>query len=371
MVAGLGPRDVLLCSYGLLPQEEALLTGRQWPTVVLDEAQAIKNAETRRAQVVHALPASFRLALTGTPVENGLTELWSLFNFATPGLLGSREKFQQRFATPIERDNDSGARTALKALVRPFLLRRTKATVLAELPPRIEQTVLVEMEPDERAFYEALRQKALAAIAALDAPEGRRKIHILAELMRLRRACCNPALIDPQVAVPSGKLASLLDLVEELRANRHRALVFSQFTGHLQLVRAALEARGVSCAYLDGSTPMAERERRVASFQAGEADLFLISLRAGGTGLNLTAADYVVHLDPWWNPAVEDQASDRAHRIGQTRPVTIYRLVMADSIESRIVELHRAKRELAADLLEGADTTGRLSEQQLLELIAG
>jgi len=371
MVAGLGPRDVLLCSYGLLPQAEALLTGRTWPTVVLDEAQAIKNAETRRAQVMHAVPAKFRLALTGTPVENGLTELWSLFNFATPGLLGSREKFQQRFATPIERDNDAGARAALKALLRPFLLRRTKVAVLAELPPRTEQTILVEMEPDERAFYEALRQKALAAIAALDAPDGRRKIHILAELMRLRRACCNPALIDPQAAVPSGKLAALLDLVEELRANRHRALVFSQFTGHLQLVRAALEARGVTCAYLDGSTPMAERERRVASFQAGEADLFLISLRAGGTGLNLTAADYVVHLDPWWNPAVEDQASDRAHRIGQTRPVTIYRLVMADSIESRIVELHRAKRDLAADLLEGADAAGRLTEQQLLELIGG
>ncbi len=371
LVAGLGPRDVLLCSYGLLPQEEALLTGRAWPTVVLDEAQAIKNAETRRAQVAYELQAGFRLALTGTPVENDLDELWSLFNFATPGLLGSREKFQQRFAGPIERDRDAEARTALKALLRPFLLRRTKAAVLAELPPRTEQTILVEMEPDERAFYEALRQKALAAIAALDAPEGRRKIHILAELMRLRRACCNPALIDPRAGVPSGKLAALLELVEELRANRHRALVFSQFTSHLGLVRAALEERGVTCAYLDGSTPAAERERRVASFQAGEADLFLISLRAGGTGLNLTAADYVVHLDPWWNPAVEDQASDRAHRIGQTRPVTIYRLVMADSIESRIVELHRAKRDLAAELLEGTDTAGRLTEQQLLELIGG
>ena len=369
-VAGLGPRDVLLCSHGLLPQVEALLAGLPWATVVLDEAQAIKNADTRRAQVMHGLQARFRLALSGTPVENDLTELWSLFHFAVPGLLGSREKFQRRFAVPIERDRDAAARAALKALLRPFLLRRTKAAVLAELPPRTEQTILVEMEPNERAFYEALRQKALAAIAALDAPGGRRKIHILAEMMRLRRACCNPALIDPRAAVPSGKLTALLELVEELRANRHRALVFSQFTGHLELVRAALTERGVSCAYLDGSTPAAERERRVASFQAGEAELFLISLRAGGTGLNLTAADYVVHLDPWWNPAVEDQASDRAHRIGQTRPVTIYRLVMADSIESRIVELHRAKRELAADLLEGAENAGRLTEQQLLELMS-
>ena len=189
--------------------------------------------------------------------------------------------------------------------------------------------------------------------------------------MRLRRACCNPALVDPKIAVPGAKLGAFLDLVEELRANRHNALVFSQFTGHLELVRAALDERDVSYAYLDGSTPSADRERRVASFQAGEAELFLISLRAGGTGLNLTAADYVVHLDPWWNPAVEDQASDRAHRIGQIRPVTIYRLVMADSIEERIVQLHRAKRELAAELLEGTDTAGRLTEQQLLELIGG
>ena len=371
LVEGLGARDVLLCSYGLLHQEAELLTGRRWQMVVLDEAQAIKNAETRRAQVIHGLQAGFRLALTGTPVENDLDELWSLFSFVTPGLLGSREKFQKRFAGPIERDRDPGARAALKALLRPFLLRRTKAAVLSELPPRTEQTIAVEMEKEERAFYEALRQQALAAIAALDAPAGRRKIHILAELMRLRRACCNPALIDPKVAVPGAKLAAFLELVEELRANRHKALVFSQFTGHLELVRAALQERGVPYAYLDGSTPAAERERRVASFQAGEADLFLISLRAGGTGLNLTAADYVVHLDPWWNPAVEDQASDRAHRIGQTRPVTIYRLVMADSIEERIVDLHRAKRELAAELLEGADTAGRLTEQQLLELIGG
>jgi superfamily II DNA or RNA helicase len=370
LVAGLGPRDVLLVSYGLLPQEEALLTGRAWQMAVLDEAQAIKNAETRRARVIHGLQARFRLALTGTPVENDLDELWSLFSFVTPGLLGSREKFGRRFAGPIERDRDAAARTALRTLLRPFLLRRTKAAVLSELPPRTEQTMLVEMEPEERAFYEALRQQALAAIAALDdTPGGQRKIHILAEITRLRRACCNPALIDAKAAVPSAKLAAFLDLVDELRASRHRALVFSQFVGHLALVRAALDARGVSYQYLDGSTPAADRERRVAAFQAGEGELFLISLRAGGTGLNLTAADYVVHLDPWWNPAVEDQASDRAHRIGQTRPVTIYRLVMQDSIEERIVALHRDKRALASELLEGADVAGRLTEEQLLELL--
>jgi len=336
---------------------------------VLDEAQAIKNAQTKRAQASVALQARFRLVLTGTPIENYLDELWSLFNFVNPGLLGSREGFQKRFAGPIERDGDAHARQALRALIRPFLLRRTKGAVLTELPPRTEQTMQVEMAGPERVFYEALRQRALDSIAALDAPEGKRKIHILAEITRLRRACCNPALIDAAAGISSGKLDAFLNLVDDLIRNRHRALVFSQFVGHLALVRAALDARGIGYEYLDGSTPSADRQRRVAAFQGGSADLFLISLRAGGTGLNLTAADYVVHLDPWWNPAVEDQASDRAHRIGQERPVTIYRLIMQDSIEERIVRLHRDKRDLASDLLDGAETAGRLSEDELIQLI--
>jgi superfamily II DNA or RNA helicase len=369
LVAGLGAQDVLVCSYGLLQQTAEALTSRDWQMIVLDEAQAIKNAETKRAQAVQALRAGFRVALTGTPVENYLDELWSLFNFVNPGVLGSREGFQKRFARPIERDKDPHARQALRALIRPFLLRRTKAAVLNELPPRTEQTLTVEMTEAERAFYEALRQRSLERIAALDAPEGRRKIQILAEITRLRRACCNPALIDASAGVPSAKLGAFMDLVEDLIRNRHRALVFSQFVGHLELVRASLDGRNIRYEYLDGSTPSAERERRVALFQAGGADLFLISLRAGGTGLNLTAADYVVHLDPWWNPAVEDQASDRAHRIGQERPVTIYRLIMQDSIEERILRLHRDKRDLASDLLEGAETTARLSEEALLDLI--
>ena len=368
LVAGLGARDVLVCSYGMLGES---LAGRDWQMVVLDEAQAIKNADTRRAQAVQTLRAGFRLALTGTPVENYLDELWSLFGFVNPGVLGSREGFQKRFARPIEKDRDPHARQALRALIRPFLLRRTKAAVLSELPPRTEQTLNVEMPEAERAFYEALRQRSLERIAALDAPEGRRKIQILAEITRLRRACCNPALIDPAAGIPSGKLAAFMELVEELIRNRHRALVFSQFVGHLELVRAALDGEGIRYEYLDGSTPSAEREKRVASFQAGGADLFLISLRAGGTGLNLTAADYVVHLDPWWNPAVEDQASDRAHRIGQERPVTIYRLIMQDSIEQQILGLHRDKRDLATDLLDGTETTARLSEEALLDLIRG
>jgi SNF2 family DNA or RNA helicase len=253
--------------------------------------------------------------------------------------------------------------------VRPFLLRRTKAAVLAELPARTEQTILIERDDEERAFYEALRRHALERLE--EAGGERTRIHILAEITKLRQACCHPALATPEAGVPSAKLEALLELVEELREGRHRALVFSQFVGHLDKVRTAIDAAGITYQYLDGSTPAREREKRVAAFEAGDGDLFLISLKAGGFGLNLTAADYVIHLDPWWNPAVEDQASDRAHRIGQHRPVTIYRLIVKDSIEEGIVAMHRHKRDLADALLEGAEASGRLSDEDLLDLIRG
>lgn len=365
----MGPYDVLIASYGLLGREEERLSAITWSVAVLDEAQAIKNPDTLRAKASQKLNAGFRLALSGTPVENDLDELWSLFRFVVPGLLGSRDGFGRRFGTPIERDNDITAKTALKTLVRPFMLRRTKTAVLSELPARTEQTWLVEMGAEERAFYEVLRQRAMQRLDS--DTSGRTRIHILAEITKLRQACCNPVLAVPESGVPSAKLEALLELVDELRANNHRALVFSQFVGHLGLVRAALDARGISYQYLDGSTPARERERRVADFQAGFGELFLISLKAGGSGLNLTAADYVLHLDPWWNPAVEDQASDRAHRIGQTKPVTIYRLIVKNSIEEGIVALHRRKRDLADALLEGADASARLSEDDLLNLIRG
>jgi len=364
---GLAPGDVLIASYGLLAREEAKLGAIAWSIAILDEAQAIKNAETLRAKATQSLNAGFRLALSGTPVENDLDELWSLFRFVNPGLLGSRERFAKRFATPIERDNDPGAKAALKALVRPYLLRRTKSAVLSELPARTEQTILVERGAEEQAFYEALRQRALERLE--EEGGARTRIHILAELTKLRLACCHPSLAVAGTDLPSAKLDMLLALVAELRINRHRALIFSQFVGHLAKVRAALDAEGIAYQYLDGSTPQRDREKRVAAFQAGEGELFLISLKAGGFGLNLTAADYVIHLDPWWNPAVEDQASDRAHRIGQLRPVTIYRLIVKDSVEEGIVALHRQKRDLADALLEGADASARLSEEDLLNMI--
>ncbi len=370
LIKTLGPLDVLIISYGILRLETPLLSGISWQMVVFDEAQALKNAETKRARASKEIPADFRLALTGTPIENYLEELWSLFNTITPGLLGSREAFNRRFVAPIAAGN-SGARQTLKALLRPFILRRLKSAVLEELPPRTEQNITVELASEERALYEAVRRKALESLAA-DSPAepGQRKLHILAELTRLRRACCHPALIDPESVLPGAKLQHLLELARDLARNGHKALIFSQFVGFLQRVFDALVAAGFTCLYLDGSTPEKERSRRVSAFQAGEGDFFCISLRAGGQGLNLTAADYVIHLDPWWNPAVEDQASDRAHRIGQERPVTIYRLVVQDSIEEKILAMHQDKRGLADELLEGASTASRLSEEELLALFA-
>lgn len=368
-----GPFDVVVVSYGLLQLEAARFKGRRWHSIVLDEAQAIKNMHTKRSQAVMALQGDFRMAATGTPLENHLGELWNLFRFINPGLLGSAEQFQLRFAGPIEKAQDkraeAGARARLRRLTAPFILRRTKAQVLSELPPRTEIVVPVELSAEENALYESLRRQALDKLAALEAPEGQKAIEILAEMMRLRRACCNPELVAPGAGIASSKLATFARLATDLLENRHKVLVFSQFVDHLTLIRHYLDAQGVHYQYLDGSTPIQERKRRVDAFQAGEGDLFLISLKAGGVGINLTAADYVIHMDPWWNPAVEDQASDRAHRMGQQRPVTIYRLVARGTIEEGIVDLHRHKRDLADSLLEGTEMAARMSPGDMLEML--
>jgi SNF2 family DNA or RNA helicase len=261
------------------------------------------------------------------------------------------------------------AKQRLKRLVQPFMLRRLKTQVLEELPPRTEIVLHVEMSKEETAFYEAIRQKAVEQFTDDGVPDEQKRFQVLAEITRLRQACCNPNLIAPELSLPSAKQEVLLSIVDELLENRHKALVFSQFVTHLALVRKALDAKGISYQYLDGSTPAKQRRIAVDAFQAGKGDLFLISLKAGGTGLNLTAADYVIHLDPWWNPAVEDQASDRAHRIGQQRPVTIYRLVTRATIEDKIVELHKHKRDLADNLLEGAESSVRLSTEDILALL--
>lgn len=365
----LGPRDVVITSYGLLHNETERLAAIHWHTAILDEAQAIKNTLTKRSQAAMALQADFRLILTGTPIENHLGELWNLFRFINPGLLGSLEQFQQRFAVPIQRDQDRGAKDRLKRLIQPFVLRRTKTQVLSELPPRIEINMPVTLSEDEAKLYEAARRRAVNQLAKTQGADGSQHLKILAEIMRLRRACCHPSLLVPDCGLPGAKLAAFSETIDELLDNQHKALVFSQFVDHLAILREELQRKGIAYQYLDGSTPAAQRRRRVEAFQNGQGDVFLISLKAGGTGLNLTAADFVLHMDPWWNPAVEDQAADRAHRIGQRRPVTIYRFVTRDTIEEKIVELHATKRDLADSLLEGTDSSGKLSAEQLLALL--
>ena len=370
-VEALGRQDVLLVSYPMLQIDEAAFTARDWATLVLDEAQAIKNAAAKRSQAVFALRAAFRLAMSGTPIENRLAELWSVMRACNPGLLGSQARFNERFANLIERQDDRAARRTLRRLVAPFILRRTKAEVLADLPPRTELVLEVRGDETEQAHYEALRREALvAAEKSLEGDgAGQAHLNILAGLTRLRRAACDPRLVTPTLARPGAKVQAFAELAAELVANGHKALVFSQFVDFLALLREPLDAAGIRHQYLDGSTPAAERTRRVEAFQAGEGDLFLISLKAGGFGLNLTVADYVVIADPWWNPAAEDQASGRAHRIGQRRPVTVYRLVNMGTLEERILALHQSKRELAEGVL-AAEADGPVAPPMARELLA-
>jgi len=375
-IATLKKADVLIASYGLLVRDIEMLAKKPFGTLIFDEAQALKNPTTQRAKAARALDSGFRVALSGTPLENHLGELWSLFAIIFPGLLGSFEQFRTRFGLPIERDKNPEARAALSRLIKPFLLRRTKAEVAQDLPPRIEIQVPIALSTDEAQLYEDARLAALAQIGKgakktkkEDMTDAQRRFQVLAALTRLRLLASHPKLYDPESAVQSSKMQRMVELVEELRSEGHRALIFSQFTSHLALARQALDAAGVTQLYLDGATTARARAELIERFQGGEGDVFLISLKAGGTGINLTAADYVIHLDPWWNPAVEDQATDRAHRIGQTKPVTVYRLVSRGTVEEKILSMHGDKRALVAGVLDGTSAAGKLTTRDLLALV--
>jgi SNF2 family DNA or RNA helicase len=367
--------DIVVTTYDLMTREADHFTKKKFATIILDEAQAIKNKNTKRSETAMALQGDFKIAMTGTPLENHLGELWNLFQFINPGLLGSSEYFTETFATPIERYRDDSRREQLRRLVQPFMLRRRKDEVLKELPAKTEIMLTVDLTAEERAFYEALRRQAIASLEKRfdtegGAKAGEKHLQILAEIMRLRRAACHPKLVDEKADfVESSKLRLFGEVVEELLDNGHKALVFSQFVGHLAILEAYLKKKDIHYQYLDGQTPLKKRQERIEAFQRGEGDLFLVSLKAGGVGLNLTAADYVIHMDPWWNPAVEDQATDRAHRIGQEKPVTVYRLVTEGTIEEKILKLHEQKRDLADSLLSGADVSAKLSADELMALI--
>jgi SNF2 family DNA or RNA helicase len=368
----LGPRDVLVVSYGLLVRDAKQLAARHFCTVIFDEAQNLKNAHTQRFLAAKALRADVRIALSGTPIENHLGELWSLFALVFPPLLGNWESFRARFALPIEKQVDPTAGPALARVIEPFLLRRTKAEVETELPSRTEVRVPVVLSAPEWQLYEDTRLAALSDLKTpkRDLKEQERRVQVLALLTRLRLVACHPRLHVENSALVSSKLTRLLELIDELRAEGQRALVFSQFTSHLALVREALDLRGIAHVDLDGSTARTTRTERIREFQEGTAPIFLLSLKAGGVGLNLTAATNVIHLDPWWNPAVEDQASDRAHRLGQKRPVTIYRLIAMGTVEEQMLSLHERKRALIAGVLSGKSDAGKLDTNQLIALLS-
>lgn len=334
--------DIVICSYGVLAREAELLSSIEWNCLILDEAQQIKNRMAVRSKSAKLLKAKVRITSTGTPVENNLSELWSLFDFINPGLLGSYDYFSKTYC-----DGES-ANPYLKKIVSPLILRRRKADVLEELPQKTEITRMLTLSPEERALYEQVRIEALQQL-----DKGENHISVLAHLMKLRRLCCHPSLAFPETAFSGSKLESAMELVHELRENGHRTLIFSQFVDVLSLVREMMDKEKITYRYLDGATPAARRQELVRDFQKGEGEFFLISLKAGGTGLNLTAANYVILLDPWWNPAVDNQAADRAHRIGQTEAVTVYRLICRDTVEERVLELHAKKQTLAEDILEG------------------
>ncbi len=363
--------DLIIVTYDLMTRAAQHFIAKTFSTIILDEAQSIKNRNTKRSETAMQLKGSFKIIMTGTPLENHLGELWNLFQFINPGLLGSLDQYNDRFAWPIERLKDDKRREQLKNLLHPFILRRRKDDVLKDLPPKTEIVLTIERSDEEIAFYEALRRSAIAKLSSQDELGGGEKhLRILAEIMRLRRAACHPRLVDPNTTIrQSGKIRMFADLILELKETNHKALVFSQFVGHLELLREVLDKQHIHYQYLDGQTPLNVRQKRIEAFQRGEGDCFLISLKAGGVGLNLTAADYVIHMDPWWNPAVEDQATDRAHRIGQEKPVTVYRLVAEGTIEEKILKLHDQKRDLADSLLSGADISTRLTADELLSMI--
>lgn len=347
--------DVVVTTYAVLRLEAAAFAALEWGGLVLDEAQFVKNAATKVHEATRGIRAPFRLAVTGTPIENDLGELWAILRLVAPGLFPSRRAFDERYRRPIEQDGNGERRERLRRRIRPLILRRTKELVAPELPPKQEQVLAVELAPRHRRLYDTVlqreRQKLLGLIDDLD----RQRFIVYRSLTLLRMLALDAALIDDEryAGYPSAKLDALFEQLDDVLAEGHRALVFSQFTSFLGRARARLDAAGVPYAYLDGATPVRRRDAEIARFRAGEASVFLISLKAGGFGLNLTEADYVFLLDPWWNPASEAQAVDRAHRIGQAKQVMVYRLVAQDTIEEKVMALKARKGELVASILDG------------------
>jgi len=364
--------DLVLTTYPLLPRDKEALLACRYHTVLLDEAQTIKNARAKITQIVSQLKARHRLCMTGTPLENHLGELWSLFNFLLPGYLGDERKFRTLFRNPIEKGGDALRPQALSRRVKPFILRRTKQEVVKELPPKTEMLRMVEIDGAQRDLYETIRVSMHEKVRKEIAARGFEKSHIilLDALLKLRQTCCDPRLLKLEAAMQatqSAKLDELMDMLPPMIEEGRKVLLFSQFTSMLALIEERLKAQGIGYVLLTGQTK--DRETPIRAFQEGKVPLFLISLKAGGTGLNLTAADTVIHYDPWWNPAVENQASDRAYRIGQDKPVFVYKLVTLGTVEEKILEMQQRKRQLADSLFDpAAKSTGVLSVSDIQAL---
>lgn len=367
-IEGLRGGDVLLISYGLLVREQETLSSVTFGTVVFDEAHALKTSTSKRAKAAFSLDAKARVTLTGTPVENHLGELWSVMNASVPGLLGPKHRFDERLGRPVLR-HDPGALDKLRGILDPFVLRRRRSEVLTELPELTEITIAVPPTDAQAAYYEILRKRAMETLAEARKDPTKARIRVLAEITRLRQAAIDPRLLDEDLAPAGSKLDEACERIVALHADGHRCLVFTQFLGCIRRLDERLSERGLEVLTLDGSTPAALRKARIDTFQRGEADAFIMSLKAGGVGINLTAAQYVIHMDPWWNPAVEEQATARSHRMGQREPVTMYRLITQGSIEEQILELHERKRGLAQDLLGGMESAKPLDLDALRGLL--
>ncbi len=363
--------NVVITTYTVLARDITEMQEIPFHLVVLDEAQAIKSPDAKATKAVCQLDSRFRLCLSGTPIENNLGELWSQFAFLMPGVLGDRRDFNKRFRTPIEKKGDDLRRRQLVRRIRPFLLRRTKSEVAADLPPKHTILRRITLAPDQRELYETIRvtlhEKVREQMAELTPQQSR--IVVLDALLKLRQACCDPRLVKLASARATGtssKLDDLMEMLGEMLPEGRKVLLFSQFTSMLDLIKPRLDEAGIKYVELRGDTR--DRAEPVRSFQAGEVPLFLISLKAGGRGLNLTAADTVIHYDPWWNPAVEDQASDRAHRIGQTKSVFVYKMIGADTVEERILELQERKADLANSAFSDSNELGPLDDDDIAYL---
>lgn len=360
--------DFIITSYPLLRRDTELYESMRFSYCFIDEAQYIKNPKTMNARSVKRIKADCKFALTGTPIENSLTELWSIFDFIMKGYLGTPAKFRERYEIPMIKENDTDKASLLKAKIKPFILRRMKSDVLEELPEKIENVIYADLTREQKRMYSAYLASAKDETREILAMGGGR-IKILTLLLRLRQICCHPLLFDEGYKYESGKLELLKDIVSNAAASGHRILIFSQFTSMLEIIRSNLAKMKIDTFYIDGKTPSYERAELADRFNGGEKEVFLISLKAGGTGLNLIGADTVIHYDPWWNPAVMNQASDRAYRIGQTKAVQVIQLVSGGTIEEKILRLQERKKQLAEDIItENADTLSALSDEELMSL---